>query len=386
MVHYLSQDLILHVIVFQAVLLLIALSNVHVLGRTARQDRLRSFPQVSVLVPARNEEKNIVRCIGSLLAQDYPAFEVIALDDQSTDGTQAILEKMAHAETRLRVSPGQPLPPGWLGKNWACAQLAAQAVGELLLFTDADTYHEPQALRACVTALEGEHADLLTGFPRQIVRTWGERFIVPFFGWAFYCFVPLWLAYRLKASALSIAVGQLLLLRRTAYDAIGGHAAVRASIAEDLDLARRIKAHGYRWRVLDATRLISCRMYSSSREAFGGLSKNLFAAFGFRLLPYLFAWLWLAVMFLEPPLLLGLHALGLAPYAQAWLILLCMGLSLALWLVPYERLGLSWYLGALYPLTLLVIELVAARSLWLSVTGRLVWKGRALVRPPLRWI
>jgi chlorobactene glucosyltransferase len=385
MVHYLSQDLLLHLIIFQAVLLLIALSNAHVLWRTARQDRLRSFPQVSVLVPARNEERNIARCIASLLAQDYPAFEVIALDDQSTDSTQAILERIAHVEMRLRVLPGQPIPPGWLGKNWACAQLAAQAVGDLLLFTDADTFHKPQALRACVTALQGEHADLLTGFPRQVMHTWGERFIVPFFGWVFYCFMPLWLAYRLKAPALSIAVGQMLLFRRTAYDAIGGHAAVRASVAEDLDLARRIKACGYRWRVLDATRLISCRMYGSGREAYGGLCKNLFAAFGFRVLPYLFAWLWLAMMFLEPPLLLGAHALGLAPQAQAVPILLCMGLSLALWLVPYQRLGLPWYLGALYPLTLLVIEWVAACSLRLSVTGRLVWKGRALVRPQLRW-
>jgi chlorobactene glucosyltransferase len=126
-------------------------------------------------------------------------------------------------------------------------------------------------------------------------------------------------------------------------------------------------------------------MYGSGHEAYGGLCKNLFAAFGFRVLPYLFAWLWLAMMFLEPPLLLGAHALGLAPQAQAVPILLCMGLSLALWLGPYQRLGLPWYLGALYPLTLLVIEAVAACSLWLSVTGRLTWKGRALMRPQFRW-
>ena len=220
MILYLSHGLILHLIAFQVVLLLIVLSNAYVLWRTARQDRPRDFPQVSVLVPARDEERNIARCIGSLLLQDYPAFEVIALDDQSTDGTHAILEKMARAETRLRVLHGRPLPPGWLGKNWACAQLAAQSDGTLFYFTDADTFHEPGALRAAVTALGGEHADLLTGFPRQVVRTWGERLIVPVFGWALYCFMPLWLAYRLKASVLSIAVGQMLLFRRSAYDAI----------------------------------------------------------------------------------------------------------------------------------------------------------------------
>lgn len=386
MILYLSHGLILHLIAFQVVLLLIVLSNAYVLWRTARQDRPRDFPQVSVLVPARDEERNIARCIGSLLLQDYPAFEVIALDDQSTDGTHAILEKMARAETRLRVLHGRPLPPGWLGKNWACAQLAAQSDGTLFYFTDADTFHEPGALRAAVTALGGEHADLLTGFPRQVVRTWGERLIVPVFGWALYCFMPLWLAYRLKASVLSIAVGQMLLFRRSAYDAIGGHSAVRTSVVEDLDLTRRIKAYGHRWRVLDATHLISCRMYGNGREAYGGLCKNLFAAFGFRVLPYLFVWLWLAVVFLEPPLLLGLHVLGLAPYVQTRLIVLCMGLSLALWVVPYQRLSLPLYLGMLYPVTLLVIEWVAARSLWLSVTGRLAWKGRALIRPKCRWL
>ena len=386
MYYYLTRDLILHLIFFQTVLLLIALSNAYILWRGSQQQRLRGFPQVSILVPARNEEGNIARCISSLLTQDYPSFEVIVLDDESTDGTQTILERMSLTEERLRILHGQPLPPGWLGKNWACAQLAAQAVGDLFLFTDADTYHKPQALRAYVTTLEGERADLLTGFPLQIMHTWGERFIVLFFGWAFYCFVPLWLAYRLKLPVLSIDVGQILLFRRPVYEAIGGHKAVRASIVEDLDLTRRIKACGYRWRVLDATRLISCHMYGSGQEAYNGLCKNLFAAFGFHLLPYLFVWLWLAVVFLEPPILLGLFALDLAPHAQVLFILLCMGLSLSLWLVPYQRLGLPWYLAAVYPMTMLVIELVAIRSLWLSVSGRLVWKGRALIRPHWRWL
>jgi len=385
MARYLARDLIFHLIIFQAILLLIVLSNVCLLRRSGRHDPSWRYPKVSVLVPARDEARSIARCIGSLLCQDYPDFEVLVLDDHSTDETRPILERMARSASRLRVLRSQPLPSGWLGKNWACAQLAAQAEGALLFFTDADTFHRPEALRAAVSALEGEGADLLTGFPRQIMHTWGERLIVPVFGWAFYCFMPLLLAYRFRLPALSTAVGQVMLFRREAYQSIGGHVAVRASIAEDLALARRIKALGYRWRVMDVTRLISCRMYHSGHEAYAGLCKNLFAAFGFRFLPYLFVWLWLAVTFLEPPLVLGLHGLGLAPQAQTTPILACMGLALALWLISYRRLRLPLYLAVFYPVTLLAIETVAFSSLWLTVTGRLAWKGRALVRPQCRW-
>jgi chlorobactene glucosyltransferase len=357
------QDQIFHLIVFQAVLLLIVLSNVIVLRRAGGHRAPRAYPKVSALVPARNEARNIARCVRSLLAQDYPDLQVLVLDDQSSDGTGQILREMARSETGLRVLEGQPLPAGWLGKNWACAQLAAQATGDLLFFTDADTVHEPHALRAAVTALEGEGADLLTGLPQQVVRTWGERWIVPLFGWAFYCFTPLALAYRLKLPALSIAVGQMMLFRRTAY-----------------------KAHGLCWRVVDARRLIRCRMYHSGKAAYAGLRKNLFAAFGSRLIPFVFVWVWLAILFLKPPVLLVLSVLGLAPDAHVALLVCCIGVALVLWLIVYWRLGYPSYLALLYPVTLLVVEFVALSSLWLTLSGRLTWKGRTLIRPRWRWL
>lgn len=379
-----QHDTIYDLIVFQLVLLAVALSNTWVLHRARRHDPPARFPRVSVLVPARNEERGIERCVSSLLAQDYPDFEVLVLDDESTDRTRCILDALAAGHPRLQVFGGRPLEPGWLGKNWACAQLAARADSDLLFFTDADTHHHPHTLRAFVTAMEAEKADLMGGFPRQEVGTLGEKFIVPFFSWVIYCFTPLALGYFLKIPALSTAVGQALLFRRSAYDGIGGHRTVRTAIVEDLELARQIKAHGYTWRMMRITDLVSCRMYRGGSEAGAALSRNLFAAFDFRVVPYVFAWAWLLVMFLKPFIDLGLSALGEPLDVPLIAVLACIGLALLLWAIPYHQLGLPVWLAPLYPVTMLIMEFVALRSLWLGLRGRLTWKDRAVVRPRLR--
>lgn len=386
MTEYLTHTLVLHLTVFQVLILLVILSNIWILLRARRHAPPLVFPTVSILVPARNEEKNIAACVRSLLAQDYPDFEVIVIDDQSNDATRAILEQIAYAESQLRILDGISPSEGWLGKNWACYQLAQQAQGDLLLFTDADTYHLPQTLRSVVTTLIREQADLLTGFPRQEMHTWGERLLVPFFTWAFYCFNPLGITYSLRLPALCDAVGQMMLFRRQAYQAIGGHDSIRASIIDDLALARRIKAAGLRWRVAYIADLIHCRMYRGGREAFNGFTKNLFAAFEFRLLSFAFGFAWLAVMFWEPLAVLVLLLFGRAPQARVGELALCIGLSTLIWLIPYWVQGLPLGLAFLYPVTLLANEVAAFQSLRLSLTGRLTWKNRSLARPNWKWL
>ena len=385
MIQYLTHDLIIHLILFQLVVLAVILGNIILLHRSRKHAPPGIFPMVSILVPARNEEKNIIRCIKSLLAQDYPSFEVLVLDDQSSDGTLAMLNRMAVSHPGLKVLPGSLPPEDRSGKNWACSQLVCQAQGDLLFFTDADTVHQPHTLRALVTALTGEQADLITGFPKQQVLTWSEKLLVPFFTWASISFVPLWLAYRTRAQALVAAVGQVMLFRREAYKKIGGHEALGRSIVDDLELARKIKAAGMRWRVVRVSDLVSCRMYHNGREAVGGFTKNLFAAFGFRLLPYLFVFLWLAVLFLAPLAVLISSAFGLAPAAQFGALAACMGISVLLWTIPYVETGIPFYLGFLYPVTILANEIVAFRSLLYSLTGRLSWKDRSLTKPDWKW-
>lgn len=374
------QNELSHILIFQVIIFINIQINIWLM-RACRHDPPDELPSVSILVPARNEEDNIGVCIRSLLAQDYPNFEVIALDDQSSDATGAILLELAASFPNLKLVTGAPSPdPRIVGKNWACAQLAQQASGDLLLFTDADTQHHPGTLRVLVGALTGEHADLLTGFPRQHMRTWGERLLVPFFGWASLSFTPLWLSYRLRLPALANAVGQLLLFRREAYEAVGGHAALGASIVDDLELAQRIKAAGLRWRMVNASDLISCRMYSSGREAYEGFSKNYFAAFGFRVLPYLFIFGWLVILFWLP-----LFWLGRAPQQPA-AALACIGLALLIWLVPFAQLRIPAALALLYPITILANTVVALRSLWLSLTGGITWKDRRFSRQRWRWL
>ena len=386
MATYLTHGLIISFIFFQLVVLGFILSNILVLHRARLHVPPNDLPTVSILVPARNEENSIELCIQSLLAQDYPSYEVIALDDQSSDGTLTMLEQIASSQPRLKVLAGTPPPEGISGKNWACAHLADQSKGDLLLFTDADTVFKPHSLRLIVSSMSGEQADLLTGFPRQHVHTWGERLLVPFFSWAVLCFIPLWLAYRLRMPVLSSAVGQMMLFRREAYRKIGGHENLGPLIVDDLVLARRIKAADLRWRVMNVSDLITCRMYHGSREAFDGFSKNLFATFDFHVSVFLFMYIWLGMLFLEPLIILAALALGQAQTARLSELVICIGLSLLLWLIPFFEMGVPLPLGLIYPLTILANEVVAFQSLRLSLVGRLSWKGRPLGRPKWKWL
>ena len=224
-----------------------------------------STPLVSVVVPARNEALNIGTCLRSLTAARYPAFEVVVVDDRSDDGTGDIARGVAPGGARrVRVVTGAPVPPGWLGKPWACAQGARVAEGEILLFTDADTIHEPELLGSAVAALEAEGADTLTVVGRQLMETFWERLVQP------QVFLLMLVRFFDPAAAAakgqwrnSIANGQFLMFRREAYAALGGHEAVRGEVIEDLALAQLLVRRGYRLAMRLAEGMLATRMYRS---------------------------------------------------------------------------------------------------------------------------
>ncbi len=373
--------------VFLAVILLIAIANAFTLRRLGTHPPPHSLPRLSVLIPVRNERESIGPCLRSLLAQDYPDYEVLVLDDGSTDGTDRIVAAVAEEEPRLHLLSGGPLPQDWLGKAWACHQLADAASGRLFLFVDADTVHHPLMLRHSVAALEAEKADMLTGFLRQETITWGERLTVPVAMWCFFSFLPVPLAHCLRAPSLSLSNGQWMLFRREAYAAVGGHAAVRDDPVEDIALGRRVKAMGLRWRLVHAGEAVRCRMYRGFQDAVEGFSKNLFPVFRFRLLPYLFVWLWLGLITWEPLLVVALAPLGIgASVFRLWPAVVAVAESFALWTLVLARLRFDRRLALLYPFSLLLFIGIALRSLVLALSGKAHWKGRALPRQRLRWI
>jgi chlorobactene glucosyltransferase len=364
-----------------------ALVNFFTVRRFDQYPAAKNFPFVSVLIPARNEARSIAACVTSLLAQNYPAFEVIVLDDNSTDATPRLLAQLTHRDSRLRVLKGAPLPEGWLGKHWACQQLYQAAGGELLLFTDADTCHAPDTLRASVSALQAERADLVSAFPRQEVVTLGERLLVPVIGFAIFTFIPIRLVQKLRWPALSITIGQFMLFRREAYEAVGGFAAIRSEVVDDICLGRRIISGGGEWRLLNGTRHVSCRMYHGFWEAVAGFSKSVFAVFDYRILPFVLGWGLVGLAFLEPVVALVSrwmkHPLTSLPVEYA---ALSVGISILLWMAAYRRFHFPAWLVFYYPLSLALFILVAARSLIQTALGTSTWKDRVLERVGMRWL
>jgi chlorobactene glucosyltransferase len=235
-------------------------------------------PPASVLVAARNEEANIAACLEELLAQDYPSFEVLAIDDGSSDRTGALIEEARRRDGRLRALRASPTPEGWTGKNWALHLAAQEARGEWLLFTDADTRHGPQALSSAVARARERGLHLLTLVPRALHGSLWERALQPA---AMACLGRWFPLERVNdpSDPLAFANGQFLLLSREAYRALGGHQAVRGEFLEDVALARAAKASGLRLEWALGKRLMGVRMYDTLPRALRGWRRIFLHAF-----------------------------------------------------------------------------------------------------------
>ena len=226
-------------------------------------------PLASILVPARNEEANIAECLERLLAQKYPRFEVIAVDDNSTDRTGELIAEAARRDPRLVALSATPTPPGWTGKNWALEAAAQRARGEWLLFTDADTRHGPYALSSSLAHASSRGLDFLSLVPRALNGSFWEGVLQPP---ALGCLGQWFPLDRINdpRDPVAFANGQFLLLRREAYQALGGHAGVRGEYLEDVAFARAAKRSGRKMECALGKRLLGVRMYDSLRRYFRG--------------------------------------------------------------------------------------------------------------------
>ena len=341
-------------------------------------------PFVSVIIPARNEAHNIGRCLRAVLAARYPAFEVIVVDDHSTDGTGAIARRIA-SEARVHVLDAPPLPSGWFGKQWACHTGALQARGTLLCFTDADTAHGPELLARSVNALETRGADLFTVAGRQEMVTFWEKVMQPVvFALLLARYGGLESMSRSTTPMNKIANGQFLLVRREPYERLGGHEAVRDHVAEDLQLAMRFTEAGSRMHMVLARDHLSTRMYTSLGEIRRGWGKNVFAAgrdtfplgpVTGRIFPFIFPVP--ALVPLVPLAVLGLASAGVLGAGAWWFGAITSTANLLFWSGIYSFSGLNPLWALLQPVGSLVFAGICTEAAWRG--SRVEWKGREYV-------
>jgi len=235
------------------------------------------LPRVSVLIPARNEEHNIARCLEGLVHQTYKHLEIIVLNDHSTDGTARVVQEYAlKYQGLVKLMNGITIPQGWTGKNWACQQLSSAATGDVLIFTDADNTHAATAVAKTVQWLKTYKLGLISAFPQQQTVSFAEQLVVPIMDMFVYAGLPLWLTYNAEHPSLAAANGQWIAFNKDAYTFIGGHFAVKDRIVEDVELARTIKQRGIDMITAAGTSEIFCRMYTSFDEVWHGFTKNIF--------------------------------------------------------------------------------------------------------------
>ncbi|MDH7484384.1 MAG: glycosyltransferase family 2 protein [Spirochaetales bacterium] len=337
---------------------------------------LKTGPHVSVLVPARNEEQRIRQCLDSLLDQEYMNYSIIVIDDDSEDDTWNILrEYMLRFPRKLRAVKSKALPEGWYGKPHAMHQLASMAQGPYLLFTDADTVHSPRSIGKAVAIAESKQADLVTGYVHHLMPTFGEAIAEAGIYLVTMLSLPLWLVPSRRFPSISHAVGQYMLFRKTAYDRIGGYASVRDKVTEDVRIARLLKQAGGRIVFWDLKDYVSCRMYSSYREAIEGMAKNAFDYINKNVLVLIGGTIFTAAAFIIPVLSMVCSLPWLepaAPYLKSSAIL-----TFYSWVLLTIDRRLPFFVPLVYPIVLIN----AMSATWrgfdrIRRKGGILWKGR----------
>lgn len=353
---------------FLALRLLVAITNI-----ATRQWLKHGKPQgnalVSVLIPARNEEQNIKHLLQSLKKQDYPNLEILVYDDLSEDRTAEIVKKLALEDPRIKLVSGVGLPAGWLGKNHACHQLSKHARGRYLLFIDADVTAEPELISQALAHLQKHKLALLSIFPQQIMKSFGERITVPLMNWILVSLLPLIFTRISPWVSFSAANGQFMLFDAGIYGKHQFHQMVKGQKVEDIIIFRKLKQLGIKGHTILSNGQVKCRMYKGFREAIEGFSKNVFEFFGNSSLLTVFMALLTTFGFV--PVYLGLGP----EFAIAWLA--CV--ILVRLLVAYASRQSILQSILLLPLQQLAFFLVILAAIRVRIRGRSTWKGRTVL-------
>ena len=355
------------VLYLHALRMVVALVNL--IARPRRVKRtVGSGPLVSVLIPARNEEKNIGKLLDSLLAQKYQPVEIIVYNDSSTDGTGAIVQQYAANSNIIRCLDGVELPEQWLGKNHACHRLAERAAGEYLLFIDADVVAKSDLIGSAVARMEEKRLSLLSIFPHQIMVTRGEKVVVPVMNWILLSLLPMVLVRSCRWSSFSAANGQFMMFRSSVYKRYRFHEMVKLNLTEDIVIARIMKRNRLKIETLVSQGEVSCRMYEGYADAVNGFAKNVITMFGdsyffisFFVLLSLLGWIAVG---------LGLGLWGLAAYAFMAVIL-----NISVAATGRQNIGASLLF---FPERMLAFCTIVVKAFTIKYRKNYTWKDRTI--------
>jgi glycosyltransferase involved in cell wall biosynthesis len=321
---------------------------------------------VSILIPVRNEEDNILTLLESISCQDYQNYEVIIVDDDSSDNTYELCQIYAKSHPSVRIVKGEGLPIGWLGKNHACHQLAGQASGKFFLFLDADEKVSNQLINSAVHRMYLNKLSLLSLFTNQDMLTTGEKLVVPLMNFILLNLLPLRLVYLTKNSAVAAASGQFMFFDAGVYQKHQWHKMVKDKVVEDVEIMRLIKSSSFTGETLLANGMISCRMYKGYEEAVDGFSKNFLAAFNYSI-PGFFTYMLLIIV--GPLVILSTLNLNLIVFMGSLILISRVMISLS----SGQRV---WYNTLLHPLQMFNLMLIGFLSVQKHITKNTLWKGR----------
>jgi len=342
---------------------------------------LPESPFVSICVPARNEERDLEACLASLLEQGYPHFEVIVVDDNSTDRTPVIIDSLKERYSHLIAIRGAPLPPDWYGKPFALHQAVQKSRGEILLFTDADPIFRPHAITSAVYLMQERRMDLLTLLPKAEFGSFWERAVQPLI-FAFIAAFTRFGKVNDPNSPAAMGIGSFLMMRRQVYDRVGGHEALKQTILEDIGMGRLVKQSGARIMIADGRKIYSIRMYHSLEEIWVGWRKNIFLAMNKSVLKTVYYILCVWGFVITPWLVAGYHVgmqtslWGQVPALAGLALVLISKATLCHELHLPKRNLLLFPLGALVMAAIMINSMVHV-----LFRGHSEWRGRTYSQP-----
>ena len=333
-------------------------------------ESVSQFATVTVCIPARNEVANIEECVRSVLSSRGIDLEVIVHDDQSVDGTGAIVDRIALEDPRVRRLECEPLPPGWNGKQWGCDRMGRAAIGKWVLFTDADVRLSPECVRLTLETAIHAKCDLISTIPRQITGTCMEDAVIPLIHFMLLSYLPMGSMRKTTTPAASAGCGQFLFVSKDAWEKSGGHESFRSSMHDGIQLPRSIRRAGGRTDLFDGTELVSCRMYRSFSQVWQGFAKNAFEGLGsiallifitfIHLTGHVLPWVWLLIAW---------------PLDQLWtlpslLAVVAIGIAIGERVALARRFHQRPRSVVLHPIGILLMTAIQWHSLWITMAGR----------------